>query len=528
MSIINLNKPIKPVLRMYIRNTGFYVCSEVLHNIIRILLLVRLNYNYQNTTVYLTEGYLMKKNLTDAEIKALKFRGILLGEKIGGGSSCDVYEIEPYMGQRGLCVKFMRNPHKKDVEAEYERYRQLYKTEPGRFLKVVNLLWFDLPDEDDPERTYYCAAMVMEKLSRVTEANLTMAMIIKLLFDCAVCLGYMHIIGILHRDVKIENCLYSERTGTFILLDYGISAFGRDTFTERSCKGTPNNIAPGPLRGDYSRRDDFFSLGRMIRKIIVGPEIGYPSESELNGRSLFDYWYDQIAALKPLEEDEYGNPELICIVNKLTMFDRNDRYQTYEELINDIQKLIVSQNINVGRLSQLPHEMCLVFAPKKEISGIKKKNIRNVAKDFFIEHHITNAAVKIIPFSDTVYTRSLSGSHGASKEIMVADENTDFFLSLLKEVKKLNSGTTCLNTYIHICIFGAKDFRRGICAALGDLKKTVRPTNNPVVAYRLTVSDEYAIDVSNIGISEIAIAESSDDFRKCLKNWFGGSKEAIA
>lgn len=471
----------------------------------------------------------MRKYLSETERHLLKQKGIIPGEWIGGGSSCDVYEIEPFKGQEGLCIKYIYDARKKDVEDEYERYRRLYQTEPSRFAKVVDLLWINSPDEDSPEKLHRCAVIVMEKLSKVTEANLTMEMIVKLFFDCTVCLYFMHLRQIMHRDIKIENIMYSTRTGTFVLLDYGISAFGRDTFTENSCKGTPNNISPGALKGNYSPRDDLFSEGRMMRKIFVGSEIDYPSESELNGRSLFDYWYDQIKSLKPLDEDAYGNPELIRIINKLTEFERDKRYQNCGELFTDIKNLIFTQKINVGRLSQIPHDFYMVMVSNESREGITPERIRNVFHDYLCRNRVTNVAASVIPYSDTVYSRALNNGDDASAEVVLHNENSDFLCVLLNRIKKatlIDDGQNSSN--VHVCAIGTKLSRKGIHRQLGGLKRAFRSTNKNPVAYRIAVSNDYAFDVSDIGVSEVVLVNNEVSFKRCLEDWFNSESEANA
>lgn len=475
----------------------------------------------------------MKKYLNDTERVLLKNADINVGKWLGGGASCDVYEIDQYKGQKGLCVKYIYDARKKDVEAEYLRYRILYQTEPSRFAKILDLIWIEVPDEDspDPNKKITCAAMVMEKLSKVTEAQLKpkMHMIIKLLFDCAVCIGFMHATKIQHRDVKIENVMYCERTGTFILLDYGISAFGRDTFTEGSCKGTPNNIAPGPLKGNYSRRDDFFSLGRMIRKIFVGVEIDNPSDEELNGRSRFDYWHDQIKALKPLVEDAYDNPGLIQIVNKLTEFDRDNRYQNSHDLIDDLIELIKDQGINVGRLSKMPHKFFVVMVSTDSPKELSLDRIRETFHDYLCRNQVTNIAVSVVPFTDAVYSRNLNNGDDASAEVVLSDKNSDFLRALLNRVEKASSGyMESDGANIHVCAVGTKKLRQGAGRSLVGLKNIFCPANKNPVAYRITLDSDNAFDVSDIGVSEIELINSESSLKRYLDNRFNSKKEVAA
>lgn len=468
----------------------------------------------------------MRKALTDAERALLTDNGVEIKEWLGSGASCDVYSVLPYHGQDGLCVKFIRNVRKKDAEAEYERYRSLYTTEPSRFARAVDLIWIDVPDAQRPEKVCHCAAMIMEKLEKVNVPALSTQMIVKILFDCMVCLGYMHIIGIMHRDVKIDNVMYCERTGTYVLLDYGLSAFGRDTFSENGCKGSPNEISPGALRGNYSKRDDYFSLGRMIRSLFVGTEIEYPSQAELNGESLFDYLYRKVAALKPLDENEFDDPELIRIVNKLTEFDRDSRYRDHAELLGDLKKLIRNQSINVGRISRFPHDCYVVMVKETPRSRSSGEKIRKVFHQYLARRRITNIAVCVVPFSDAVYTRTLRRG-GVSSEIVLSGEGSEFLDKLRKCAENAGARTGCVSeSRIHACVVGAKPFCHS--ALTSGLKRVFGSVKSSPVAYRVAISDDRAFDVSELGIREIIPIVSDASFGRCLDKWFSGDGEAIA
>lgn len=471
----------------------------------------------------------MSKALSNAEKALLKDKGIEVEEWLGSGASCDVYSVLPYHGQDGMCVKYIRDARKKDVEAEFERYRALYATEPGRFTRTADLIWIDVPDEEYPEKVSHCAAMVMEKLEKVNESTLTTQMIVKILFDCMVCLSYMHIIGIMHRDVKIDNVMYCVRTGTYVLLDYGVSAFGRDTFSENGCKGSPNEISPGALRGNYSRRDDYFSLGRMIRSLLVGKEIGYPSQEELKGESLFDYLYRKVADLKPLDENKFDDPDLIRIVNKLTEFDRDNRYRDHAELLGDLKKLIKDQNINVGRISRFPRNCYVVMVKEDSRGALSKERIRKAFHQYLARKRISNIAVCVVPFSETVYIRELRYGDDESTEIVLNGEGSEFLDKLRVRAEKAGARQSSMSeSRIHACVVGAKPLLHGMLGLTAGLKRAFLSRRSTPLAYRIAVSDDYAFDVSELGIREIVPVDGDASFRRCLNRWFGEYGEAVA
>ncbi|KAM9320674.1 ribosomal protein S6 kinase-related protein [Gastrophryne carolinensis] len=83
-------------------------------------------------------------------------------------------------------------------------------------------------------------------------------------------LVYLHDLGIIHRDVKMENILLDER-GHLKLSDFGLSrhlCFGERAFT--IC-GTLQYMAPEVLSGGpYSHSADWWSLGVLLYALAVG------------------------------------------------------------------------------------------------------------------------------------------------------------------------------------------------------------------------------------------------------------------
>ncbi|XP_074869956.1 ribosomal protein S6 kinase-related protein isoform X2 [Carettochelys insculpta] len=88
--------------------------------------------------------------------------------------------------------------------------------------------------------------------------------------ELALALGYLHDLGIVHRDVKMENILLDER-GHLKLTDFGLSRqLGRGQRARTIC-GTLQYMAPEVLSGGpYSHAADWWSLGVLLFTLAAG------------------------------------------------------------------------------------------------------------------------------------------------------------------------------------------------------------------------------------------------------------------
>ncbi|XP_048016211.1 ribosomal protein S6 kinase-related protein isoform X2 [Megalobrama amblycephala] len=113
-------------------------------------------------------------------------------------------------------------------------------------------------------------------------------------------LGFLHDFGIIHRDVKMENILLTDK-GHLRLTDFGLSRRlerGDRAFT--IC-GTIQYMAPEVLSGGpYSHAADWWSLGILIYALATG---GFPLPAEADHCSMMtrvsEYPYDMPASLSP-------------------------------------------------------------------------------------------------------------------------------------------------------------------------------------------------------------------------------------
>lgn len=167
-----------------------------------------------------------------------------------------------------------------------------------------------------------------------------------------VCAHQQHII---HRDIKPQNIMV-DGDDRIKVLDFGIAALiddekplskANDTAKPVIIMGSPQYMAPEQLKGLASdARSDLFSLGIVLYEMLTGVKPFLGVNFKQITRAITQGEYASIADVQ--REYSRGNSreqktelpaEIIAIVDKLLQIEPAERYQTAEELAQDIDVL---------------------------------------------------------------------------------------------------------------------------------------------------------------------------------------------
>ncbi|CAJ1966436.1 unnamed protein product [Cylindrotheca closterium] len=87
---------------------------------------------------------------------------------------------------------------------------------------------------------------------------------------CAV--RYLHSKGIIHRDLKLENFLFSSnaKDSELKMIDFGLSKHFRYGEMQHEAVGTPYTVAPEVIRGSYDERCDIWAIGVISFLLLSG------------------------------------------------------------------------------------------------------------------------------------------------------------------------------------------------------------------------------------------------------------------
>ena len=162
----------------------------------------------------------------------------------------------------------------------------------------------------------------------------------------AAALGEAHHYGVVHRDVKPSNVVITER-GQVKVVDFGLvkeihGEAGPTQTRSDVIVGTPLYLSPEQATGkSVDGRSDLFALGAVLYECITG-------QSAFTGGSVLEIGAQVIHVTPPAPSSLNENvpPELDRITAKALEKNINARYQTAEELIEDLHTLLPTLDAN--------------------------------------------------------------------------------------------------------------------------------------------------------------------------------------
>lgn len=318
--------------------------------------------------------------------------------KIGDGGMAFVYEAKDKLLNRTVAVKVLRPEFVDDEEFLKKFKREAEAVASLSHPNIVNV--YDVGEEG---KVHY---IVMEYIDGQNlkdiiknEGTLDEYTALDITKQIAMALSVAHKKGIVHRDIKPHNILISNEGRIVKVADFGIAkAVSNSTMTNiGSIIGSVHYFSPEQAKGNsVNATADLYSLGIVLYEMIIG-RVPFRGDSPIS------------IALQHINEDvEFTSEEKInipqsvrTIIKKLTEKSSENRYQSAEELIEDIdyveknidldfikeydnfatKKIDVDKNLDLkeddkGILEESPK---IVSKPKKEKS--KKKNKKPIKED---------------------------------------------------------------------------------------------------------------------------------------------------
>lgn len=160
--------------------------------------------------------------------------------------------------------------------------------------------------------------------------------------------------GIVHRDIKPENILVTKK-GEVKVADFGLAQLGDSSGSERQgvTMGTPMYMSPEQVSGrELDPRSDVYSFGVTCYQLLCGePPFRGSTPTAIAMQHLKN-------PPPPLKEKNPALPDVLCrIVHRMMAKRRSLRYQSADEVLEDLKKLVTAhkqgRSLDLVRLPRL-------------------------------------------------------------------------------------------------------------------------------------------------------------------------------
>jgi len=258
-----------------------------------------------------------------------------LDELIGEGGVATVYKALDTVLERPVAVKVLRPEMAEHPEVVARFRREAHAAAKLNHPNIVQI--YDTGVDGD---TYYIVMEYLPEpdLKRVIKeyAPLPQRKVLEVSIQCARALAYAHKQGLVHRDVKPHNILFTD-DGRVKLSDFGIAAaIGEAGLTESGLVlGSAYYISPEQAQGaPATAQSDIYSLGVVMFECVTGrPPFSGATPAEIAARHV----RERPPALRALNPNV--TPSAEYVVNKAMARELTRRYRGADELLVDLEKI---------------------------------------------------------------------------------------------------------------------------------------------------------------------------------------------
>ena len=264
----------------------------------------------------------------------------IIRELLGRGAMGEVYRAYDTQLDREVAIKAVTWLDHIDSEEQLRYFRREVQA-AARLDHPHIVTIYDVDLEHEPPY------VVMELLTgstlreRLAQNPLPWAQALALLHPLAEALSHAHQVGIIHRDVKPANVIFTGTPGVLKLVDFGLARRQEDEQGSQSSQviGTPAYMSPEQANGkEVDARSDIFALGIILFEAIAG-------QNPLD-RGSITQTLREITSARPVDLsalDSETPASVIRLIERAVAQTRDQRYPSCKELLDDLAQCLNSQ-----------------------------------------------------------------------------------------------------------------------------------------------------------------------------------------
>jgi tetratricopeptide (TPR) repeat protein len=257
---------------------------------------------------------------------------------VGSGGMGTVYKAFDTTLQRFVAVKLMKKELAANKEFVADFTREARAAAALNHPNIAQILSFGQTSETDGQ--YYIVMELLEggSLDHLIETHKRVPEldVLNIGIQVASALKAAYQRGVIHRDIKPGNILFNAESQAKVV-DFGLAQFAgaeEEKKQEDGIWGTPYYIAPEKLSGEREDfRSDIYSLGGTLFHALAGRA---PFEANSATEVVLKHLREPALSLKTFAPDICD--ETAQTIGQMLRKNREERYGSYEELIDDLEE----------------------------------------------------------------------------------------------------------------------------------------------------------------------------------------------
>src|SRR5215208_3819137 len=274
-----------------------------------------------------------------------------VGRTLGSGGMGEVFLAHDRVLGRDVALKVLRTQYAGDSEFA-ERFKR--EARSAASLSHPNIVQVYDRGETEEGSSYIAMEYVpggtlKEKI--VGDGPLGAREAAALGAQVAEALGAAHERGMVHRDIKPQNVLLTDR-GDAKVADFGIARAGSSVTISRtgSVMGTAGYMSPEQALGEPATpKSDLYSLGVVLFEALTG-ELPYTADNPI----VVSMKHVNEPVCPPREIDPTVPEGMNALVTRLMAKDPEDRYASAEELADDLWKTSRGRKLTAAPVAAAP------------------------------------------------------------------------------------------------------------------------------------------------------------------------------